>query len=137
MLAETASQFMADEGAIAKQLRHWRDTNCKDGFGHALWKQFAEMGFTGILVSEEDGGMGMGHVEAGIVLEEIGRNLTPSPFLTSAVVAATRSEEHTSELQSLMRISYAVLCLKKKTTAPTITITTQQTHRKSKCTQNN
>src|SRR3546814_9130891 len=31
-----------------------------------------------------------------------------------------RSEEHTSELQSLMRISYAVLCLKKKTTVPTI-----------------
>src|SRR3546814_1048210 len=29
-----------------------------------------------------------------------------------------RSEEHTSELQSLMRISYAVFCLKKKTTAP-------------------
>src|SRR3546814_2983218 len=29
-----------------------------------------------------------------------------------------RSEEHTSELQSLMRISYAVLCLKKKTTTP-------------------
>ncbi|KUO56725.1 MAG: acyl-CoA dehydrogenase [Sphingomonadales bacterium BRH_c42] len=89
MLAETASQFIADEGAIAKQLRHLRDTGCKDGFDHALWKQFAEMGFTGILVSEEDGGMGMGHVEAGIVLEEIGRNLTPSPFLTSAVVAAS------------------------------------------------
>src|SRR3546814_7647037 len=31
-------------------------------------------------------------------------------------VAALRSEEHTSELQSLMRISYAVFCLKKKTT---------------------
>src|SRR3546814_5779208 len=30
-------------------------------------------------------------------------------------VAGTRSEEHTSELQSLMRISYAVFCLKKKT----------------------
>src|SRR3546814_1901185 len=30
--------------------------------------------------------------------------------------AARRSEEHTSELQSLMRISYAVFCLKKKTT---------------------
>src|SRR3546814_7423319 len=29
-------------------------------------------------------------------------------------IAGTRSEEHTSELQSLMRISYAVLCLKKK-----------------------
>src|SRR3546814_7493092 len=39
-----------------------------------------------------------------------------------------RSEEHTSELQSLMRISYAVFCLKKKTSTQTscnITITTQ------------
>ena len=89
MLADSARGFMADEGAIAKQLRHFRDMSCKDGFGHALWSQFAEMGFTGILVSEADGGLGMGHVEAGIVLEEIGRNLTPSPFLTSSVMAAT------------------------------------------------
>lgn len=89
MLAETASQFMVEEGAINKQLRHWRDRDCKDGFGHGLWKQMAELGFTGILVSEDDGGLGMGHVEAGIVLEEIGRNLTPSPFLTSSVLAAT------------------------------------------------
>src|SRR3546814_5447359 len=36
-----------------------------------------------------------------------------------------RSEEHTSELQSLMRISYAVFCLKKKTTYTTYT---EQTH---------
>src|SRR3546814_7837971 len=35
-------------------------------------------------------------------------------FLRGIVLAATRSEEHTSELQSLMRISYAVSCLKKK-----------------------
>src|SRR3546814_2618645 len=34
----------------------------------------------------------------------------------AAVEPARRSEEHTSELQSLMRISYAVFCLKKKTT---------------------
>src|SRR3546814_4745789 len=32
------------------------------------------------------------------------------------ILAAVRSEEHTSELQSLMRISYAVFCLKKKKT---------------------
>ncbi|MBP6362153.1 MAG: acyl-CoA dehydrogenase family protein [Novosphingobium sp.] len=89
MLADTARGFLADEGNIAKQLRHLRDINCKDGFGHALWKQMAELGLTGILVEEADGGLGMGHVEAGIVLEEIGRNLTPSPFLTSSVMAAT------------------------------------------------
>ena len=99
MLAETATQFMGEEGAIAKQLRHWRDRDCPDGFGHELWKQFAEMGFTGILVDEDDGGMGMGHVEAGIVLEEIGRNLTPSPFLTSSVLAATALKDASDDLR--------------------------------------
>src|SRR3546814_7129221 len=34
--------------------------------------------------------------------------------VTTSIEAANRSEEHTSELQSLMRISYAVFCLKKK-----------------------
>ena len=99
MLADTATQFMAEEGSIKKQLRHWRDRDCKDGFGHELWKQFAEMGFTGILVGEEDGGMGMGNVEAGIVLEQIGRNLTPSPFLTSSVLAATALNNASTDLR--------------------------------------
>ena len=85
MLRDTARSFMAEEGAIAKQLRKYRDMNCKDGFGHALWRQFGEMGFNGILAEEADGGLGLGHVEAGIVLEEIGRNLTPSPFLITAI----------------------------------------------------
>jgi alkylation response protein AidB-like acyl-CoA dehydrogenase len=84
-LRESAREFISGEGSIAQQLRKYRDMNCKDGFGHALWKQFGEMGFTGILVDEADGGLGLGHVEAGIVLEEIGRNLTPSPFLVTAV----------------------------------------------------
>jgi len=99
MLADSAGQFMAEEGAINKQLRHWRDRDCKDGFGHGLWKQFAEMGFTGILVAEDDGGLGMGHVEAGIVLEEIGRNLTPSPFLTSSVLAAAALAQGSDDLR--------------------------------------
>src|SRR3546814_4209115 len=36
------------------------------------------------------------------------------PFTTGTTIVDGRSEEHTSELQSLMRISYAVFCLKKK-----------------------
>src|SRR3546814_5799235 len=39
----------------------------------------------------------------------------PCPAAISAAISSSRSEEHTSELQSLMRISYAVFCLKKKT----------------------
>src|SRR3546814_4860357 len=40
------------------------------------------------------------------------------PLQPAGSVADDRSEEHTSELQSLMRISYAVLCLKKKSQMP-------------------
>jgi len=86
MLRDTARDFMSREAPVA-HFRKYRDMGCKDGFAHALWKQFAEMGFTGIIVDEADGGLGLGHVEAGIVMEEIGRNLTPSPFLLSAVIA--------------------------------------------------
>jgi alkylation response protein AidB-like acyl-CoA dehydrogenase len=44
--------------------------------------------------------MGMGNVEAGIVLEQIGRNLTPSPFLTSSVLAATALNNGSADLRS-------------------------------------
>src|SRR3546814_6919274 len=39
---------------------------------------------------------------------------TPSAYSPGSAWTSARSEEHTSELQSLMRISYAVFCLKKK-----------------------
>ena len=92
MLQDTAASFLADEGSIAKQLRHWRDIGCSDGFGHGLWKQFAELGLTGICIPESHGGLGLGATEAALVLEEIGQNLTPSPFLGTAVVAARAIE---------------------------------------------
>src|SRR3546814_5837819 len=44
------------------------------------------------------------------------RHARDAPCEIRRIDAAVRSEEHTSELQSLMRISYAVFCLKKKTT---------------------
>src|SRR4051794_14254863 len=95
MLQETAASFLAEEGGIAKQLRHWRDSGCTDGFGHGLWKQFADLGLTAICIPESHGGLGLGATEAALVLEEIGRNLTPSPFLTTAVVG-TRAIEGTA-----------------------------------------
>lgn len=86
MLKDTVAPFLADNAPV-KHLRTLRDGKDATGFSKDLWKQFAEMGFTGILIPEGEGGLGLGHVEAGIVLEEIGRNLTPSPFLTTAVAA--------------------------------------------------
>ena len=98
MLQDSVAPFMADEGSIKNQLRHWRNMECNDGFGHGLWKQFAELGLTGILIPESAGGAGLGMVEAGVVLEEIGRNLTPSPFLTTAV-AAVRALEGSAQAE--------------------------------------
>ena len=86
MLKDSVVPFLA-ENAPVKHLRALRDSNDQTGFARDLWKQFAEMGLNGILIPEAEGGLGLGHVEAGIVLEEIGRNLTPSPFLTTAVAA--------------------------------------------------
>ncbi|VXC93675.1 acyl-CoA dehydrogenase family protein [Sphingomonas sp. 8AM] len=86
MLRDTARDFVGEHAPVA-HLRRLRDSDDATGFDRALWKQFAEMGFTGILIGEDAGGLGLGHVEAGVVLEEIGRNLSPSPFLTTAVAA--------------------------------------------------
>ncbi len=86
MLRDTAKDFVAAEAPVA-HMRALRDANDPTGFSKQLWKQFAEMGFTGILIPEGEGGLGLGHVEAGVVLEEIGRNLSPSPFLATAVAA--------------------------------------------------
>jgi alkylation response protein AidB-like acyl-CoA dehydrogenase len=86
MLRDTTRDFVSEQAPPA-HLRALRDAGDADGLSRGLWKQFAEMGFTGILIPEAEGGLGLGHVEAGIVLEEIGRNLTPSPFLATAVAA--------------------------------------------------
>jgi alkylation response protein AidB-like acyl-CoA dehydrogenase len=88
LVRDTARAFLADKAPVA-HLRRLRDSRDRDGFSRDLWKAFAELGFCGILIPEALGGSGLGHVEAGIVMEEIGRNLTPSPFLSTAILGAT------------------------------------------------
>ncbi len=86
VLQDTIRDFVAEHAPVS-HMRALRDADDATGFSRDLWKQFAEMGFTGILIGEDQGGLGLGHVEAGVVLEEIGRNLSPSPFLSTAVAA--------------------------------------------------
>jgi alkylation response protein AidB-like acyl-CoA dehydrogenase len=88
MLRDSARGFISDKAPIA-HLRKMRDSKDETGFSRELWASFAEMGFAGLLVSEEHGGSGLGCVEAGVVMEEIGRTLMPSPFLSTAVLAAS------------------------------------------------
>jgi alkylation response protein AidB-like acyl-CoA dehydrogenase len=88
MVRDNARAFLADKGPVA-QLRKLRDTRDPQGFSRDLWKAFAEMGFCGLLVPESLGGSGLGYVEAGVVMEEVGRNLTSSPFLATALLGTT------------------------------------------------
>jgi hypothetical protein len=88
MLRDSARAFMADNAPIT-QLRKLRDTSDSDGYSKPVWAKFADMGFTGVLVPEAQGGLGLGMVETGVVMEQIGHQLTASPFLASSVVAAS------------------------------------------------
>ncbi|THD66964.1 MAG: acyl-CoA dehydrogenase [Bradyrhizobium sp.] len=88
MLRDSARGLISDKAPVS-HLRQLRDSNDATGFSRDLWKAFAEMGFCGLLVPENFGGSGLGCVEAGVVMEEIGRTLMPSPFLSTAVVAAS------------------------------------------------
>lgn len=58
------------------------------GFDRDLWRRLsAEVGLTGLVVPEDHGGSGAGHVERAIALEELGRAVAPVPFFASAVLA--------------------------------------------------
>ncbi|TXJ33468.1 MAG: acyl-CoA dehydrogenase [Afipia sp.] len=88
MLRDSARGLISDKAPVT-HLRKLRDDKDTTGFSRDLWKTFAEMGFAGLLVPEEFGGSGLGAVEAGVVMEEIGRTLMPSPFLSTGVLAAS------------------------------------------------
>ena len=99
MLAEAADGFLAENAPIA-HLRKLRDARDPDGLSRDLWRGFGEMGFSGVLIPEEQGGSGLGAVEAGVVAEALGRTLTPSPFLSSAVLSATALKAGSDEQQA-------------------------------------
>ncbi|MGJ4882581.1 MULTISPECIES: acyl-CoA dehydrogenase family protein [unclassified Bradyrhizobium] len=88
MLRDSARGLISDHAPVS-HLRKLRDSRDETGFSKELWATFAEMGFAGLLVPEEHGGSGLGAVEAGVVMEEIGRTLMPSPFLATSVLSAS------------------------------------------------
>jgi alkylation response protein AidB-like acyl-CoA dehydrogenase len=107
MLRDSARGLIGDKAPVS-HLRQLRDSKDAVGFSRELWKAFAEMGFAGLLVPEDFGGSGLGCVEAGIVMEEVGRTLMPSPFLSTAVLAASalsRGGSAAQKSQHLPKIS--------------------------------
>ncbi len=98
MLRDSARDFLQSRAPV-KHLRELRDSNNSDGFSRELWAEMADMGWPAILVPEQYGGLGYGYTGIGIVLEEVGRTLTPSPLLNTAMVATAAIVRAGSEQQ--------------------------------------
>ncbi|MEA1941725.1 MAG: acyl-CoA dehydrogenase family protein [Pseudomonadota bacterium] len=98
MLKDAARGYLTTSAPVS-QLRKLRDSGSEDGFDRSTWAAMADMGWTGVLVPEDHGGAEMGHVAAGVIAEEMGRTLTASPYISTAIMGATALTRHGSDAQ--------------------------------------
>ncbi|MBG6090827.1 acyl-CoA dehydrogenase family protein [Actinomadura viridis] len=86
-LRKELRRFFADKSPSA-EVRRLMET--AEGYDPAVWAQMAgQLGLQGLAVPEELGGAGFGMREVAVVMEEMGRALVCSPYLSSSVLAAT------------------------------------------------
>ncbi len=88
MLKDQATAWVRDESPVQK-FREMRDSAEAQAFTPATWQAMVEMGWTGILIPEAYGGSDLGFLTFGVVLEQLGRQLTASPLFASALVGAS------------------------------------------------
>lgn len=87
-IRNAAAAFVRERMPIA-HMRALRDHGDPHGFSRDAWKEMASLGFAGMLVPEALGGSGLGFAELGLVFQELGRTLAPTPLLSSSVLAAS------------------------------------------------
>lgn len=86
MLDQTAKDFIKNNSPVTR-MRQLRDDKDSIGYSKDMWRQMAELGWTMINFSEEDGGLGLGMAEVVVVTEALGRGLAPEPFLSTVMLA--------------------------------------------------
>jgi alkylation response protein AidB-like acyl-CoA dehydrogenase len=84
LLRESVSDFVTRGTSIAR-VRALRGTPAE--YDRTVWRQMADLGWLGIALPEEYGGMGLGLADTAIVAEGLGRALVPEPYTASAVLA--------------------------------------------------
>ena len=88
LLQESAREFF-ETNAPVEALRTLRDTKDPLGYSAALWQQMVDLGWTGIALPEEHGGLGFGFFGLGLLMEESGRCLAASPLLATLAAGAS------------------------------------------------
>lgn len=102
LLADTAAEFLMAKSPVTAQ-RKLRDEDVAggvtEGFDAALWREMVDMGWSAIPFPEALGGLEFGCKGLGAVFEQIGRNLSASPLLSSIVLGGSVIELAGSEAQ--------------------------------------
>jgi len=98
MLKDATKDFCTNNTPIT-QLRRLRDDKSELGFDSATWQQMVELGWAGITIPEDFGGLGFGYLGMGVVMEECGRTLAASPLFSTAVLGASAILHAGSETQ--------------------------------------
>lgn len=84
MLADSVEKYIADNYDFATRQQH---AGSALGYSAETWQSFAELGWTAIPFSEDDGGFGGGPVDLMLIMERLGRGLVVEPYLASIVLA--------------------------------------------------
>jgi len=88
MLRDAAKTWTQEKSPVSA-FRKMRDSGAPLGYDPAAFNEMAEMGWTGVIIPEEYGGSDFGYLSLGLVLEELGRTLTASPLLATALASAS------------------------------------------------
>ena len=83
MLKTSAQDFLVRECPLTLVREMEEDSR---GFTDELWRQMVGLGWTGVAFPEQYGGTGGNFADLGVLLEEIGRSLAPSPFFSTVVL---------------------------------------------------
>src|ERR1700682_2161079 len=85
LLKDSAREFLARQ-CKPERVRELMETETAND--DQLWREIADQGWTGLIIPEEHGGLGLGLLEMAVVSEEIGRACLPGPFLSTLFSAA-------------------------------------------------
>ena len=97
LLRDQARKFLQDkcDRSLVRSILEDSDQQ----YSENLWKDIAEMGWTGTAIPEEYGGLGLGMLELCVIAEELGRSLAPTPFSSSIYLFAEFIKSYGSEEQ--------------------------------------
>lgn len=90
LIVDSAISFLADASPMS---RVRTVSESADGIDHALWRGVAEMGWCGVHLPEDVGGLGLGWIELSLLHEQLGRHLACVPFFEGIALAATALRE--------------------------------------------